>query len=329
MADKICAAVHSRNIKHVVHPSSSSFIVHRFLTLCEHRSVDLVFDKKTIQENGADHWILAQPSDQPLSPDQLCKLHPPSLHPTKPHSPLVFARIDPGHSHCGTAELMKGLGHPIDMLIEWRRPWTRGRERAATGKAVRLGLRMSRESQPLGYYKNLKHLPPDDPQTTWTLSHLLMGERSAMAYPLFATGAVLPGLLDFKQSLARKVSLPPVSLAGTSTTGSSTRNYQVCTYVEQTDNTVFTFGVYFSSPEPPPRGTASFTLPAIDNSRGVAFENAEGVVMVFQGARHMRTQANPLPSTDIPPLETAPPIQLKAGLRSNEKRLCLWIHKCC
>ncbi|GAA5874626.1 hypothetical protein JCM1840_007431 [Sporobolomyces johnsonii] len=314
--------VHSRNDKHVIQPASLLFIVHRYLPLHEHPSVDLVFDEKTIQKNSADHWILAQPSDQPLSSDQLRKLHLSSLHPDEPRSPLVFACLDPGRSQRGTAELMRGLRHSIDMSIEWRRPWRRSRERAATGTAVGLGLRMSRDSQPLGYYQNLKRPPPEESQTTWNLSRLLMGERSAMAYPLFTAGAVLPGLLDFERSLTHKFGLPPVSRAGTSTTGSSTRNYQSCAHVEQTSDAVFTFGACFGSPEPPPRGTASFTLPAIDNGRGVAFENAEGVVMVFQGARHMHTQANPLPFTDNPPLETAPPIKLKAELGSDKTRLC-------
>ncbi|GAA5880607.1 hypothetical protein JCM1840_005068 [Sporobolomyces johnsonii] len=133
-----------------------------------------------------------------------------------------------------------------------------------------------------------------------------MGERSSMAYPLLVTGAVLPGILDFERSMSREARLPPVSLAGTSTTGSSMRNYQSLAHLEPPDDAVFTFGACFGWPSPPPRGTASFTLPAIDHGRGVAFENGEGVVMIFQGSEHVHTQANPLPSPSRPS-STSPP----------------------
>ncbi|GAA5883901.1 hypothetical protein JCM1840_007396 [Sporobolomyces johnsonii] len=163
-----------------------------------------------------------------------------------------------------------------------------------------------------GLYKNLRDETVKRSFTVKNLPLLVMGERAVMAYPLLTIGAVLLGLLAFEQGLGCEVNLPPVSLAGTSTTGSATRNYQSFTHVKPEGDTEFTYGACFSSPTPPPRGTTSFTLPAIDNGWGIAFENGEGVVMAFQGVRNVHTQANPLPSTNIPrPLEHALPSQLE------------------
>ncbi|GAA5880610.1 hypothetical protein JCM1840_005069 [Sporobolomyces johnsonii] len=141
--------IQSRDLDAVVQPASSSFIVHRYLPLREHPLVDLVFHKETIQQNSADHWILGHPSDQRLSPDQLDQLHLASLHPGEPYSPLVFARIDPGRGYRQTADLMRRLRNAVDMSIRWRTPWTRGADRAATGTAVGMGLRLASEEQPL------------------------------------------------------------------------------------------------------------------------------------------------------------------------------------
>ncbi|GAA5878741.1 hypothetical protein JCM1840_006042 [Sporobolomyces johnsonii] len=146
----------SRDFDHVITPSS--FVVHRYLSLREHPSVNLIFDEGKIWVNGADHWMLEHPSDQPIPLDQLAKLHLSSLHPREKNSLLAFACMDPGRSHCQTTTLVGQLRHSVDMSLNWRKPWTRGADRAATGTATRTGFRWTTEKRPVGSYRNFQ--PP-------------------------------------------------------------------------------------------------------------------------------------------------------------------------
>ncbi|GAA5822181.1 hypothetical protein JCM5353_006259 [Sporobolomyces roseus] len=292
----------------------NSFISFRILRLHSRPSMDLLLDADIVRSNLDDHWLLSHPSNVPLSAKQIELLNLSALHPgLKTQNPLILARINPGDQY---RILYRKLGDGTSESIEFRKSFARGKKTSFDGIAVGVAVRNDQRGS-LGYYSNYKK-HPSDPRY---LHYLHSIERSFIQYPLLVAGRCLPGLLAHERSLTLDAHLPPVSFAGTCTTASAHRGFSSRVHLEPKSDAFFTFCASYGSVKPGPSGMGCFSLPCVDNGKGIVLENRPGVVILWAASRYAHTQADSLiPFDETSPSSPEPSLSTPESILDNSTR---------